>query len=99
MFQVAADSVKLRNKKVLYRAPGKSNWEEKDWDWAITEIAKRIKKTRDKNFISVENGVTVNRTEALAALGSAAVNNEECYLWIKLMRALCLVYIEHQARI
>lgn len=99
MFQVAADSAKLRNKKVRYRAPGKSDWEEKDWGWAIKEIAKRIKKTRDKSFISVENGVTVNRTESIAALGSAAVNNEECYLWIKLMRALGLVYIEHQARI
>lgn len=99
IFQVAADSAKLRNKKVRYRGPGKSDWEEKDWDWAIKEIAKRIKKTRDKDFISVENGVTVNRTEAVAALGGAAVNNEECYLWVKLMRALGLVYIEHQARI
>jgi len=99
MFQVAADSAKLRNTKVRYRAPGKSNWEEKDWSWAVQEIAKRIKKVRDDSFISVENGVAVNRTEALAALGSAAVNNEECYLWIKMMRALGLVYVEHQARI
>lgn len=99
MFQVAADSAKKRNKKVLYRGSGKTDWEQKDWNWAIKEIAKRIKKTRDKDFVDVENGVTVNRTEAVAALGGAAVNNEECYLWVKLMRALGLVYIEHQARI
>jgi len=99
MFQVADDTVKLRNKKVRYRASGSDDWEEKDWDWAIPEIAKRIKETRDGDFITTEDGVTVNRTEAVAALGGAAVNNEECYLWVKLMRALGLVYIEHQARI
>lgn len=99
MFQVAADTAGLRNKKVLYRAPGSSEWEDKTWDWAIPQIARRIKETRDKYFISTEDGVTVNRCESIAALGGAAVNNEECYLWIKLMRALGLVYIEHQARI
>jgi formate dehydrogenase major subunit len=99
MFQVTADSAKLRNQKVRYRAPGKDTWEEKDWPWAMAEIAKRMKQTRDKDFIANENGLTVNRTESLAVLGGAAVNNEECYLWVKLMRALGLVYIEHQARI
>ena len=99
MFQVAGDAAKLRIKKVRYRAPGSDSWEDKDWDWAIPEIARRIKTIRDKHFIPAEEGVTVNRTEALAALGGAAVNNEECYLYVKLMRALGLVYIEHQARI
>jgi len=99
MFQVAADAVGMRNKKVLYRAPGASEWEEKSWDWAIPEIARRIKDARDKSFIATEDGVTVNRTEAIASLGSAAVTNEECYALAKLMRALGVVYIEHQARI
>ncbi len=36
--------------KVLYRAPGGTKWEEKTWDWAIPEIAKRVKKTRDEHF-------------------------------------------------
>ena len=30
--------------KVLYRAPKSDKWQVKSWDWAITEIAKRIKK-------------------------------------------------------
>ena len=66
--------------EVLYRAPGSSAWEKKDWDWALSEIAKRIKKTRDETFEEVdENGVTVNRTQAIAHLGSASVDNEENY--------------------
>ena len=86
--------------KVLYRAPGSSRWEEKDWDWAFEEIAKRIKATRDEYFLEQDGeGRTVNRLEAIASLGGAALDNEECSLIIKAMRALGLVYIEHQARI
>lgn len=40
-----------------------------------------------------------NRCTGIACLGGAAHDTEECYLLIKLMRALGLVYIEHQARI
>jgi formate dehydrogenase major subunit len=89
-----------RLQKVKYRAPGSSTWEEKSWDWAIEEIAKRIKATRDANFIEADSeGRTVNRLEAIASLGGAALDNEECSLIIKAMRSLGLVYIEHQARI
>lgn len=85
--------------KVMYRAPGSSEWAEKDWSWALKEIAKRIKSTRDANFKTTEDGVTVNRTEAIASLGGAALDNEECYLLSKMNRALGVVYMEHQARI
>jgi formate dehydrogenase major subunit len=86
--------------KVLYRAPYSDKWEEKTWDWALPEIAKRVKKTRDENWMETDkDGKVVNRTEALGALGGAALDNEECYLWSKLARALGMVYIEHQARI
>ena len=88
-----------RLSKVLYRAPNGTQFEEKSWDWAINEIALRIKKTRDASFIEKDKGNTVNRTEAIANLGGAALDNEECYLLTKMMRALGLVYIEHQARI
>jgi formate dehydrogenase major subunit len=89
-----------RLKKVLYRAPNGSDWEEKDWEWAVSEIADRVKTTRDATFTKKDdNGVTVNRTEGIAFLGGAANNNEDCYLAIKLTRALGLVKIEHQARI
>ncbi|MFH1703431.1 MAG: twin-arginine translocation signal domain-containing protein [Nitrospirota bacterium] len=43
--------------------------------------------------------VKTNRCTGIANLGGAAHDTEECYLLVKLMRALGLVYIEHQARI
>ena len=88
-----------RVKKPLYRAPGSNKWEEKDWDWTLNKIAENIKKTRDESFIERENGITVNRTEAIASLGGAALENEECYLISKFMRGLGATFIEHQARI
>ena len=89
-----------RLQRVRYRAPGSSKWEEKSWDWAIEQIARRIKDTRDANFISKDSeGRTVNRVEAIASLGGAALDNEECSLLVKAMRSLGLVYIEHCARI
>lgn len=89
-----------RLKNPLYRAPGASDFEEVSWEWAIAEVAKRIKDTRDKTFEKTnQDGVTVNRTQAIAFLGGAANNDEECYLAVKLARALGLVNIEHQARI
>ena len=51
------------------------------------------------NWIATDEGRVANRTEAVACLGGAALDNEECYLLVKAMRALGLVYIEHQARI
>ena len=89
-----------RLQKVKYRAPGSSEWEEKSWDWAIETIARRIKDTRDAEFIPQDSqGRTVNRVEAIASLGGASLDNEECSLLVKAMRSLGLVYIEHQARI
>jgi len=89
-----------RLQKPLYRGPGASSWEEVEWDWTFQQIASRIKATRDEYFISVDgDGRTVNRLEAIASLGGAALDNEECSLIVKAMRALGLVYIEHQARI
>ena len=97
--QISADNP-WRLRKVLYRRPGGTDWEEKSWDWALPEIARRIKDTRDTSFIKRDSsGNIVNRTEAIANLGGSALDNEECYLLAKLTRALGLVYIEHHARI
>jgi len=97
--QLSADNP-WRLSKVLYRRPGGADWEERDWDWALTEIARRIKDTRDASFIPRDSsGNIVNRTEAVANLGGSALDNEECYLLSKLARALGLVYLEHHARI
>lgn len=98
MFQLANN--KKRITKVKYRAAGATDWQDRDWEWAIKEIAKKVKATRDASFKEKDDaGITVNRTEALAQLGGAAHDNEECYLLSKLGRALGIVYLEHQARI
>ena len=90
----------LRLRKPLYRAPGSDTFVEKDWNWMITEVAKRVKTARDATFQKTNaKGVTVNRAPGIAFLGGAANNNEECYLASKLTRALGVVYLEHQARI
>jgi formate dehydrogenase major subunit len=94
----------LRPVKALYRAPGSDKWEEKSLEWMYEQIAKRYYDTREKYFIEKEkdkdgNLVTVNRLEAIASLGSACIDNEECYLLSKLNRTLGIVYHEHQARV
>ncbi len=98
VFEVVTSPRRL--KKVRYRAAGSDHWEEKDLDWAMQTLAQRVKATRDAAFLTKSPaGVTVNRTEALASIGGAALNNEECYLIAKLTRALGIVYLEHQARL
>jgi len=84
----------------LYRAPNAKEWKKVSWDWALSEIAQRVKKSRDASFTHKNaNGQVVNRTNGIASVGSAALDNEECWLLQAMMRALGLVYIEHQARI
>jgi formate dehydrogenase major subunit len=88
-----------RVQKPMYREPGGSAWKEVEWDWALDKIARNIKESRDRTFKTVENGLVVNRTDGIAHVGSAALDNEECYLIQKLVRSWGLVYVEHQARI
>ena len=84
----------------LYRAPHSDSWKEISWDVALTEIAKRVKSSRDASFTAKnDKGQVVNRTNGIASVGSAALDNEECWPLQAMMRALGLVYIEHQARI
>ncbi len=96
--QLSADNPR-RLSKVKYRAPGATDWEEVSWDWAIEKIAEKIKATRDANWIATDEDKPANRTEAIACLGGAALDNEECYLLSKMARSLGIVYLEHQARI
>lgn len=86
--------------QVMYRAPYSDKWEYRSWDWTIDAIAKKIKETRDTSFMEKNGkGQVVNRTTQIASVGSAALDNEECWLYQKFLRSLGLVYIEHQARI
>jgi len=97
LFQMANNENRLTT--VRYRAAGADDWTEISWDEAITMIAQRIKDTRDATFEEInDSGAVVNRTLGIGSLGSAAMDNEECWLYQKMLRAFGLVYIEHQAR-
>ena len=78
----------------MRRDPGTTTWTPITWTTAITEIAAKIQTIRAAGF-----NATGNRVENMYSLGGAALDNEECYLLVKMLRALGLVYIEHQARI
>ena len=101
MFATHASPKRLQ--KPLYRAPGSDHWEEISWKDAAEKIARKIKKTRDENWIGMEKvgdkEVPVNRTDAIAFLGGAQNTNEECYLFQKATRLLGIPYVEHQARL
>jgi formate dehydrogenase major subunit len=114
LYQIINNPTRLT--KPRYRAPGAAEWKEVEWGWALDEIAKRVKQTRDKTFkttskskvkekgpdgkeVEVEKEFVVNRTDGIAHVGSAALDNEECYMLQKVLRSWGLVYIEHQARI
>ncbi len=87
--------------QVLYRAPYSDRWEVKTLDWAMEQIAQRIKKTRDETFVErLPDGREVNHTLGIACLGGATLDNEENYLMKKLLGGgLGIVSIENQARI
>jgi formate dehydrogenase major subunit len=114
LYQIINNPTRLTKPK--YRAAGATEFKDVEWDWALDEIAKRVKDTRDRTFKltskskvkekqpdgtekDVEKEFTVNRTDGIAHVGSAALDNEECYMLQKLVRSWGLVYIEHQARI
>jgi formate dehydrogenase major subunit len=87
--------------QVLHRAPYSDHWEVKSLDWAMEQIAQRIKKTRDETFAErLPDGREVNHTLAIASLGGATLDVEENYLMKKLLSGgLGIVSIENQARI
>jgi formate dehydrogenase major subunit len=83
-----------------YRAPGATEWSEVSWDFALDKLARHIKDSRDRTFVTVDgNGNIVNRCEGIAFAGGAAFSSEEGYFATKVMRSLGVVYIEQQARV
>jgi len=71
----------------------------RDRTFKVTSKSKVKEKQPDGKEVEVEKEFVVNRTDGIAHVGSAAMDNEECYLMQKLSRSWGLVYIEHQARI
>jgi formate dehydrogenase major subunit len=94
-----------RQKDVLYRRPGGTEWERIPLERAMDMVAERVKQTRDTTWEEVEpagakhEGAVVCRTLGIAHLGGATLDNEENYLLKKLYTALGIIQVENQARI
>ena len=86
--------------KPQVRRPSSDRWEDIDWNTAVDEIARWIKKTRDATFTAKDSrGRTVNRCESIAWAGGCTDTNELNYLVVKTMRSLGVVGLENQARV
>jgi len=98
-FQLAVNSHRVRH--VLYRAPHSDHWETRTMEWALDQIAQRVKATRDADFTTRdEHGRLLNSVRSIGTLGGATIDNEENYLIKKLFGGgLGVVSIENQARI
>jgi formate dehydrogenase major subunit len=98
-YQLAVNSHRVT--QVLYRAPNSDHWETRTMDWALDEIAQRVKATRDADFTTRdEHGRSLNSLRTIGSLGGATIDNEENYLIKKLFGGgLGVVSIENQARI
>lgn len=98
-FQLAVNSHRVRH--VLYRAPYSDHWETRTIEWALDQIAQRVKEARDADFTTRdEQGRLLNSVRSIGTLGGASLDNEENYLIKKLFGGgLGVVSIENQARI
>src|SRR5437879_7877169 len=98
-FQLAVNPHRITH--VLYRAPFSDRWERKPLDWAMEQIARRVKAARDADFTERnESGRLLNHVKTIGTLGGATIDNEENYLIKKLFGGgLGVVSIENQARI
>jgi len=90
-----------RLKKVKYRRPHSTKWEELELETAMDMIADRLWDSRNRTFReTTEDGETLMQTTAVAHLGGATLDNEENYLIRKLFTiGLGMVCISNQARI
>ena len=91
-----------RVKHAMYRAPYSREWKRVSLEWAMDQIALRLKKTRDEGYVekSPEQKEYLNAVLNVGTLGGATLDNEENYLMKKLFGAgLQIVSIENQARI
>ena len=90
----------LRETKVKYRRPHGTAWEELPLEQAMEMIADRVIKTRAETWEDRDaQGQALRRTMGIASLGGATWDNEENYLWRKLMVGLGIPQVENQARI
>jgi len=89
-----------RETKIKYRAPYATEWQELDLDTAMGMVVDRVLDARRKGWQDTdEHGRPLRRTQGIASLGGATLDNEENYLIKKLFTALGAIQIENQARI
>jgi formate dehydrogenase major subunit len=90
-----------RLKKVKYRRPFSTEWEDLDLETAMDMIADRVWQTRERTFEEkTSDGDVLMHTLGMAHLGGATLDNEENYLIKKLFAAgLGMNCISNQARI
>jgi formate dehydrogenase major subunit len=88
-----------RLKKVRYRRPHATEWEELELDEAMEMIADRVIAAREAGWQEERHGERLRRTLGFAHLGGATLDNEENYLIKKFFTAMGAVQIENQARI
>jgi formate dehydrogenase major subunit len=88
-----------REYQVKYRRPHGTEWEDMPLDTAMDRIADLVIKSRRDFWEDEVDGKRVNRTQGIASLGGATLDNEENYLMKKLYTALGAIQIENQARI
>jgi formate dehydrogenase major subunit len=98
-FQLAVNANRVTT--VMYRAPYATEWEVKPLEWAVEQIALKIKAARDADFeVTNADGHRVNALKTIGMLGGATLDIEENYLMKKLFSAgLGVVSVENQARI
>ena len=86
--------------KVLYRAPGATEWEAIELECAMDMIVERVIAAREAGWQDTDDeGRRVDRTLGFAHLGGASLDIEENYLIKKGFCAMGAVQIENQARI
>src|SRR5260370_638587 len=69
-FQLAVNPHRITH--VLYRAPYSDRWERKPLDWAMEQIAQRIKDARDADFTATDaKGRRLNSVRTIGTLGGA----------------------------
>lgn len=88
----------LRVTKPKYRAPGATKWKEVEWNWALDEIARRVKTTRDRTFKETSKRFVVNRTDGIFCNGGITLGNEETNIHQKLMHSWGIVYFDDKSR-
>ena len=89
---------RLKTPKI--RRPGSDHWEDISWDEAIAKIARNIKLTRDRTFVTKNaKGEVVNRTPGIAMIGGCTDTNEFNFLQWKVISGLGVPYRDTQARV